>query len=154
MYRTLTRTHQSPGIAVILSLAMIGFLFGAFPVKADVDPAGCTATGGFVVLTTYRADGTTPVGGGTVIDGELINYKATIGSLPSPVCAYQGGTWTLTTPDGVVHNITPGGGIPRIGGTGVTSLDSALVPYTVNHANEVVNSTRHINSSTSYGGGI
>lgn len=142
-------------IGTILSVMLFSFLAVATNVKADLDPAGCFSTGGSVTLTTYRADGVTPVAGGTVADGELIKYQATLGALVSPtVCAYQSGTWTLTTADGVIHNITPGGGVPRIGGTGVASIDSVLVSYTVNHADEFVNGNRHITSSTLYSGGF
>lgn len=154
MHAITHRARVGVGIGLALSLALLMFGFAARPVKADIDPVGCSSTGGSISLTTYRADGTTPVGGGTVTDSEVIKYKATLGALPSPVCAYQGGAWTLTTPDGVVHTITPSGGIPRIGGTGVASLNSALISYTVTHANEVVDSTRHIDASTSYGGGF
>jgi hypothetical protein len=140
------------GLAVAMSL--LGLMFYSTVAKADVDPPACNATGGSIILTTYRADGTTPVGGGTVVDGETIKYKATLGSLPSPVCAYQNGAWSLTTPDGVVHDITPGGGVPRIGGTGVASLNSALISYVVNHANEIVGTYRHVDASTLYSNGI
>src|SRR5262249_59574048 len=76
-------------------------------------------------------------------------------------CAFQSGVWNLTTPDGVVH---PLGTVPRIGdpptGTGaVSSLSSALIPYTVNHANEVpvppnsANGEMQLTARTDYNGG-
>ena len=135
-----------------VSLLVLGMIFGISPASADTDPGGCTSTGGGVSLSAFRVDGITPIGGGgTVSDGETINYKATLFALPFPICAFEGGTWTLTTPDGVVH---PLGAVPRIGGTGVASFASGLVPYVVNHTNESVNGTRHIDASTSYSGGI
>ena len=154
MYRTYKDAIRNLGVVAISAITILGFVYAFQTAHADVNPAGCTATGGSIILTTYRADGTTPVGSGTVTDGELIKYKATLGALPSPVCAFEGGTWTLTTPDGVPHVITPGGGIPRIGGTGVASLDSALISYTVIHANEIVGTHRHVDASTNYGGGF
>ncbi|MDD5356699.1 MAG: hypothetical protein PHS53_00920 [Candidatus Pacebacteria bacterium] len=138
----------------ILSASVLSFMlavaFAGTPARADVDPAGCTDNGGGVSVAAFRADGTTNIGSGTVTDGEAIKYKATLSALPTPNCAFEGGTWTLTTPDGVSHNL---GAVPRIGGTGVASLSSALIPYTVNHADEQVNSTRHIDAITSYSGG-
>ncbi len=132
------------------ALTLLGSLSFALPVSADVDPGGCTDNGGGISIAAFRADGTTNIGVGTVVDGENINYKATISALPSPNCAFEGGTWNLTTPDGVVH---PLGALPRIGGTGVASLTSVAIPYVVTHANELVNGNRHINATTAYSGG-
>lgn len=154
MLSTYKSALRNLSVVAVSAIAILGFVYAYQIAHADIDPPGCTATGGSIILTTLRADGVTPVGGGTVTDGELVKYKATLGSLASPVCAFQGGTWTLTTPDGVVHVITPGGGVPRIGGTGVASLDSTLISYTVVHSNEIVDTTRHIDASTLYSGGI
>ncbi len=148
-----SRLVQATAITLSLAIAILGFTMSINKAKADVDPTGCTDTGGGISLAAFRSDGVTNVSPGTVVDGELIKYKATISALGLPNCAFFGGTWSITTPDGVVHNVTPGGGIPKIGGTGVASLGSVLVDYTVNHANEIVNGNRHINATTDYSGG-
>jgi hypothetical protein len=138
--------------AIVSAVGALGFVFvlSALPAGADVDPGGCTDNGGGISLAAFRSDGTTNIGGGTVIDGESIKYKATLFAAPPPNCAFEGGTWTLTTPDGVVHAL---GAVPRVGGTGVASFASALIPYTVTHANEGVGATRHVDASTAYSGG-
>ena len=136
---------------VTATVAMASLLFASVYVSADIDPVACTDNGGGVSVAAFRADGITNIGGGTVTDGEMINYRATLFAAPLPNCAFEGGTWTLTTPNGVVH---PLGVVPRIGGTGVASFSSALIPYTVNHANEVVDTMRHIDASTNYAGGM
>ncbi len=146
-----SRARIGIALALAVSIAVFGFAASLQKTHADVDPSGCTDNGGGVSLAAFRADGTTNIGSGTVSDGEAINYKATLSALAAPNCAFQGGTWTLTTPDGVSHAL---GAVPRIGGTGVASISSALIPYTVNHANEIVNSTRHIDAITNYSGGI
>lgn len=137
------------GIGLAIALSMFAF---ATPALADQDPVLCSETGGGIALTVLRADGTTSVGVGTVSDNELIKYKATLSAnIDTAVCAYQGGAWSITTPDGIVHDVTPGGGIPKIGGAGLTSLASTLVSYTVNHANET---SSKIVAQTNYGGGF
>ncbi len=119
--------------------------------KADVDPVGCSSNGGGISLGAFRSDGVTSIGSSdTVTDGELIKYQATLSALGAPNCAFEGGTWTLTTPNGTVN---PLGAVPRIGGTGVASLSSGLVSYTVVHLDEIINGNRHINATTAYGGG-
>ena len=47
-----------------------------------------------------------------------VEYKAFVMSIGSAIaCAFQGGTITITTPDGEDHDATPAGGIPCLGGT-------------------------------------
>ena len=85
--------------------------------KAHTDPAGSTATGITISMTAYRNDGTTPVLGGPNPDEcETLKYECTLSYAGGNNAAFEGGTWTLTTPDGVGHDIT-GTGIPCIGGT-------------------------------------
>ncbi len=141
-------------IATSAALSLAGFLFIATPALADIDPIGCTDNGGGISIAAFRSDGTTNIGSGTVTDGEVIRYRATISALGSPNCAFEDGTWTLTTPDGTVHPITPVGGVPRIGGAGVASVTSDPVTYTVDHTDEIVGAFRHIDAVTNYGGGI
>src|SRR5213594_782192 len=117
------RSGRIPGTRWCLGLALLlGLLFPAAQASADQDPPSCTdpGTGGFI--STFRADGATPVGAGTVTDGEVLKFSATLSFQGGTTCAYEGGTWTLTTPDGVVHPLPSP---PRIGdpttGTGAVS---------------------------------
>ena len=153
------------------SIALIGvmlILAGVQTALAHTDPPGATATGVGISLTAFRADGTTTIlgGSGEVTECETINYQATLSWLGGNNAAFQGGTWSITTPDGVSHDVTPVGGIPCIGGTvapcdpTVDFIVSALVPYTVNEADlggacaagaEIVASTSYINGTAHIG---
>ncbi len=100
-----------------------------------------------IALTAFLADGVTPAVGTNLTECEKVFFRATLSWAGAPNAAFEGGTWTLTTPDGVVNNVTPVGGIPCIGGTandpaapggrgqtclgGPLSINSALVMYTV-----------------------
>ena len=70
-----------------------------------------------LIIVAYRADGVTRVIPGTVFADETIYYEATIRAPGSPNAAVEGGTITLTTPDGKEHDITPEGGIGCVGGS-------------------------------------
>jgi hypothetical protein len=106
---------------------------------AHEDPAGCFRSGPAIVISVYRADGTTGLVGG-MSECETINYRAVLKKAVASddVCAFSGGTFSLTTPDGVVHDIEMD--VPCIGGTTapcdptVVSVQSPLIPYTVNKA--------------------
>jgi hypothetical protein len=71
-----------------------------------------------------------------------IEFQAFVMAIGNPIaCAFQGGTITITTPDGTPHNATPAGGIPCLGGTsapctpGVNGpVDSERVMYVINKA--------------------
>ncbi len=94
MFTSSLRAATATATAVAVTALLI-----ATPVFADIDPLGCSSTGGAIGITAYRFDGTTPIGGGTVTDGESIKYKATLFAIADPTfCAFQGGTWTLVTP--------------------------------------------------------
>jgi len=63
--------------------------------------------------------------GANVSPCETIVYQATVGFRGGADCAFEGGTITITTSDGVVHDVTPIGGVPKIGGTGgIDTVDS------------------------------
>ncbi len=136
---------------------------GGTQLWAHTDPGGSNSTGVGISLTAFRADMVTPVlGGPPLTPCEKIFYRATLSFLGAPNAAFEDGTWNITTPDGVVHNVTPGGGIPCIGGTtndaalpggrgadcadALASLNSTLVMYVVNPAHVVAGL---VNSSTS-----
>jgi hypothetical protein len=130
----------------------------AIPANAHEDPPGCFETGPAIVVSIFRADGVTGVVG-NVSECETINYRATLqkaNDLDS-ICAFAEGTFSLTTPDGVVHTISAN--VPCIGGnTGlegcldaVNNLQSALIPYTVNPADV---SGGLITATANYTGGV
>ncbi len=99
--------------------------------------ANCRHGGENISLVAFRDNSITNVGARMINDGELIYYQATLWERSNiPDCKFQGGVFTITTPDGVTHDITPEGGIPLLGSTGVTSLQSRMVPYLVNHKDE------------------
>src|SRR4051812_47912294 len=122
---------------VVLALLLATFLVaGSRTASAHQDPPGCSGTAVDFSFMAFRDDGTPIDLSETVSECETITYQVTVGksSLGNP-CAFQGGTITITTPDGTVHNVTPGGGVPCIGGTGAcstTSAQSNTVTYTVN----------------------
>jgi hypothetical protein len=131
---------------------------------AHGDPAGCSGTGVSLSLSVFRADGVTPVSlSDQVTECETLVFQATISWPDVASCAFQGGTATLTTPDGVAHNVTPShcsiaqqqtcttnadcpgsetciAGVPCLGGTvspcvnGVTTITTRRATYTVNPA--------------------
>ena len=109
-----------------LMCALAGTVVLAAPsALAHVDPPGSSATGTTISLTAYRNDGVTPVltSGGSVTQCETIMYEATLSYAGGVNAAFEGGTWTITTPDGVVHDVTPA---PALGCIGGTTDDPAL----------------------------
>ncbi len=105
---------------------------------AHEDPPGCFVTSAVVIVSVFRADGSTGVVG-SISECETINYRATISKATDldSECAFSQGSFSLTTPDGVVHVINAN--LPCVGGnTGLEGCDDAvndvrseLIPYTV-----------------------
>jgi hypothetical protein len=130
------------------------------PVLAHQDPPGATQSGVSLSLSAFRSDGTTPVLPGTVNGcGETIIYRGTLSWAGGANAAIQGGTLSITTPDGVPHDATPVGGIPCLGGTdgvictpGVTSVSTIDVPFTYTQDPACAPGTI-ITSSITYAGG-
>jgi hypothetical protein len=145
-------------LAAILVLAVVA----VFPssLLAHTDPPGSTTTGVSLTMTAFRSDGVTPVLPGTVSEcGETIIYRSTLAWAGPPAAAIQGGTLTITTPDGVPHDVTPVGGIPCLGGTdgvictpGVNSVNSQTVSYTVGPTGACTPGTQ-LTASVSYTNG-
>lgn len=135
-------------LALVTAAALVaaGALFATFSAKAHDDPTGCTSTGVGISLTVYRADGTTPVGSGTIQSGETVNYETTLSHLGGSNCNFEGGTLTITTPDGVVHDVTPVGGIPLV--SSGDPFVSAQVPYVAAEAD--VGGDNDFDASTDY----
>lgn len=140
------------------ALAAILILGSVQMAWAHTDPPGSSATGVGISLTALidtnmppDGIGDTPVAarptGLQVLAGETVYYVATLSPLAQPPnAAFQGGTWTITLPDGTVVPVTPVGGVPCIGGTTddgaapggrgdcaptVPSVTSVQVPYVV-----------------------
>jgi len=168
-------------VGLVLSLVASGSAF------AHQDPVGADATGVTLSLTAFRNDGVTTVfsSGGSVSQCETIQYRATLSWAGfngggNNNAAFERGTWTITTPDGVVHDVTPVPDLPCVGGTtddpnsaandgrglcngSPASTNSALVPYTVNPAHIVagflpassalVDAYAHINDADLFGVG-
>jgi slime mold repeat-containing protein len=148
--------------------------------RAHVDPPGCFQTGPAIIVTVFEkgsactsntdcAPGVQCLAGfcspglvGDVSQCENIRYRATLQkATPSDdsICAFSGGTFSLTTPDGVVHTISSN--VPCLGGnTGLegcvdtqNSLVSDIFDYTVSPAN--VDPVTHLITATAqYSGGI
>jgi hypothetical protein len=133
-------------------------LAAATSARAHEDPAGCFETGPAIIVSVFRADGVTGVVG-SVSECETIRYRATLAKANDldSICAFSGGTFRLTTPDGVVHDINLN--VPCIGGnTGLEGCDDAInnvvsaqIPYTVSPA-DVVGGL--ITATSTYTGGV
>src|SRR5947208_17017386 len=108
--------HRALGAGLEVLLASL-FVLGATPrVQAQQNPPGCTGTGISLNLFVERADGSNAGAGSSVSPCETLIYKGSLtGGVPTGTavpCCFQGGTVTITTPDGVVHDVTPAGGVP------------------------------------------
>src|SRR5947208_1477478 len=90
-------------VGILVSLVILGI---APLARAHQDPPACSTTGVTLELTVFRADGTTPVGNGTVSPCETLVYQALL-SDPAGDCAFEGGDLFITTADGVNHTVTP-----------------------------------------------
>jgi uncharacterized repeat protein (TIGR01451 family) len=150
------RARVAKAVVGIATLAMI--LTQANIAEAHQDPAGCNSTGVSISLGVFRADATTPVGSGTLSDGETIVYRTRLAA-PTGSCSYEGGHLTITPPGttGAV-DVTPTGGIPCIGGTApgcVSFVDSKNVTYVVAWDDEFnLSGQKRVRASTAYGDGI
>src|SRR6185436_17180767 len=103
----MTLSQMKLGARLASASALAAALFVSSPASAHNDPAGCFQTGPAITVSVFRANGTTGVVG-SVSQCETINYQARLAkSADNPqICAFSGGTFKLTTPDGVVHDIS------------------------------------------------
>ena len=137
-----------------LGAAVFPIVLLALPAAAHEDPPGCNQIGAAIIVQTFRADGTTAIVG-SVTDCEAIVYRARLqkaNPLDDTICAFSGGTFTLTTPDGVPHLIS--GDVPCLGGDNVVCHDSIIgtVPYTATPAD--VTPGGFLVATGSYSGGV
>lgn len=148
---------RSPMSRVAAS-CVAGLFLGFSPTAlAHEDPLGCFLTNPSIVISVFRGNGTTGVVG-SVSQCEHIFYQAKLqkASDSDSICAFSGGTFSLTTPDGVVHLISSN--VPCIGGTtnegcasAVSSLESDKIPYIVSDSDV---SGGFIEATGSYSGGL
>jgi hypothetical protein len=106
-------------------------------------PPGCQGTGGQNNMFAFRADKLTLLQSGDEISPcETIFYQAEIARSGSPtVCDFEGVTsWTITTPDGVVHNAVPVGGIGLVNAA-VGFIKSEFVAYQTKPTDGVINAS-------------
>src|SRR5439155_24100896 len=114
------RPVRSSGRVVPRVALLIGALALLLPRQAlaHQDPAGCSAVGVDFAIDAFRADRTTPIGLAEVVSPcETICVRATVAKPDLPtVCAFQGGTVTITTVAGSTVVAMPAD-IPCLGGT-------------------------------------
>ena len=129
--------------------------------RAHEDPPLCNQTGPAIVIGVFRADGTTAVVG-SVLECDTITYRATLQKAnpdDDSICAFSGGVFTLTTPDGVVHTLNAN--VPCIGGEGpaegcddtVNGIEGGPIPYIID-TNDVDPVTGLITANANYTGGV
>jgi uncharacterized repeat protein (TIGR01451 family) len=154
MHSFIAHASRTRTVALLTVLLVVGQASAAF---AHEDPSGCIGTGVSISLTLYRADGTTPVAGAPIEDGETVVYQTTL-ALPPNACSFEGGSITITppgAPGGI--DVTPDAGIPCIGPNApcVASVDSKQLAYVVTEADQdTVSNQRRVTASTRYGGGF
>ncbi len=137
-----SRVARSAFSTLLLGLGLS--LAGASNAWAHLNPAGCSGTGVTLELhafqdaaATIEIDLSVPVQ-----ECQEIFYRALVAKPAGNTCAFQGGVITLTTPDGTANVATPVGGVPCLGGTtapcigGNNSVDSLVIPYTVDELDE------------------
>jgi hypothetical protein len=141
----------------ILAMIVIALALLSGPARAHEDPVGCFELSIAAEIQTFRSDGVTPVSG-FVTGCEQIFYRTTLRKSvdSNSLCAFSGGSFTLTTPDGVPHVVSAD--VPCIGGTfgegcdpTVMFLDSGLIGYAVTAADAA---TGTITANALYTGGV
>src|SRR5437870_2158672 len=115
-------TVSSRSLVTVVALLLVG---AAQTARAHRDGAdngpNCNGVGVGVSLIPFHADGTTPLGSDSVSNCETLVFKSTVNYQNQNTCAFESGTLTLTTPDGMAHIIAgpPGSpnAIPCVGGS-------------------------------------
>jgi hypothetical protein len=143
MLRDDSTKNVAPAAKMLPHLFAAGaLLLAATSARAHEDPPGCFKSGPGIVISVLRADGVTGFVG-AASQCETITYRVTLRKAidSDEVCAFSGGSFTLTTPDGVVHDVSMN--VPCIGGTtapcdpAVDAVASGLISYTVNPADVI-----------------
>ena len=123
-----TRVAMLSRLTAVVAFLLIGAVQTA---RAHQDgaaaspPSTCSGVGVGISIFPFRADGS-PLGSGIVSNCEALFFKSTVNYQGSRTCAFESGTVTLTTPDGVPHTVASS--VPCVGGTtndpNSTSLNS------------------------------
>lgn len=128
----LSRGAFSRGVLIVSAVTFLTSWSNPQGASAHQDPTGCSATGVSLMVETFRADRQTPIlTAETATECESISYRVVLAKPASDtVCAFEQGTLSLRTPDGVVHDLTPRNAqmqslIPCLGGS---TDDPALSP--------------------------
>ncbi len=125
MCKKLNRINWAALLVSLMTFAMVPLAL------ANQNPPGCSGTGGSISLSAFYADGVSDAQADVpLMPCETIIYQGNIGhAIQATRCNPEGGTVTITTPDGVPHNVTPAGGIPEFGPG--QNLNTLTVSYTV-----------------------
>ena len=129
------RAARAGRVAVLASLLVSGV---APPAPAQHDPPGCSPPSMAFNFFVERADGSDAGAGSAVSPCETLIYKGSLTGGSPPACCIQGGTVTITTPDGVAHDVTPPGGAPKRC-PGDPPIDTKTVQYQVRSQDVDVN---------------
>ncbi len=133
---------------VFAAVLVAAAYFNSSPAQAHTDPISCDSTGVTLSLTVLRADGVTPVGGGTVTAGETVKYRATLSWAGGSNCNYEGGDLDIITPDGANHDVDSGT-IPLV--SNGSPFIGTIVSYVVNSAD--IGGDNDLDASAVYSGG-
>jgi hypothetical protein len=104
----------------LLVISIIGLVAGISKVSAQ-SPSGCQGSGVTLNFSVFFADGTTSAAGQTLSPCETIIYQTQLCQAGGNQCNLQGGSLTLTLPDGSTVDVTPAGGIGTLSGGGCTT---------------------------------
>jgi hypothetical protein len=143
-------------VLAVRALALLLLLASADTVLAHPDPPECTQNGTAITVTVFRSDGETAVVGG-VSECEQLFYVARLQKLSNTdsFCAFSGGAFILTKPDGNEHKISTE--VPCIGGEreecggSPDFLESDPIAYQV-RVQDI--ESGQITASASYEGGV
>jgi hypothetical protein len=142
-------------LARCLAVALFALASLPSPARAHQDPPGCFQISVFLSIAMFRSDGVTPVVG-AIEDCEQVFYRVQLSNPADPDdCAFEGGSLSLTTPDGTVHTISSS--VPCLGGTtgtctpGTNSILSGMISYTASPGDV---SGGQVVATSSYGVGI
>ncbi|HXH28093.1 MAG TPA: hypothetical protein VNL37_03545, partial [Candidatus Polarisedimenticolia bacterium] len=147
------RRRPRPGTGsrwLVAALAGICLLAAASRARAHEDPPGCNETGASINVGVFRDMNATIPLTGSVSPCEIIYYRAVLSPVQpqvagDTVCAFSGGTFDFTTPDGTVTVISAD--VPCIGATvgsvaescvaGLAALVGPVIQYQVDPADVV-----------------
>lgn len=127
------------GRGIVLVIGSFGLSQAAW--ASESCPAGAVAPGVRISVTAHRADGSTPIGSGSVVPGETIVLRTCIYHVAfdpqslDPLSAVEQGSLTISF-NGSTTDVTPESGIPVVGSScdGVMSVPSRNLAYMITGA--------------------